>query len=54
MTTLLSKNKKRTLFISLIICFLSLSGKAFVSEENLVRLQGLEGKWQFSIGMNEE
>jgi sialate O-acetylesterase len=54
MKTLLSKNKKRTLFISLIILFLSASGKAFVSEDNLVRLQGLEGKWQFSIGMNEE
>jgi len=54
MKTLLSKNKKRTLFISLIILLLSASGKAFVSEDNLVRLQGLEGKWQFSIGMNEE
>ncbi|HEX7493347.1 MAG TPA: beta galactosidase jelly roll domain-containing protein [Bacteroidales bacterium] len=54
MKSLLSKNTKRTLFISLIICLLSLSGKALVSEENLVRLQGLEGKWQFSIGMNEE
>ena len=54
MKTLLSKNKKRTLFISLIILFLSASGKAVVSEDNLVRLQGLEGKWQFSIGMNEE
>jgi len=54
MKTLLSKNKKRTLFISLIILLLSASGKAFVSEDKLVRLQGLEGKWQFSIGMNEE
>jgi sialate O-acetylesterase len=38
----------------LIILLLSASGKAFVSEDNLVRLKGLEGKWQFSIGMNEE
>src|SRR5674476_477586 len=54
MRATLSKNKKRILSISLIICLLNLSGRMFASDENLVRLQGLEGKWQFSIGMKEE
>ncbi len=54
MTTLICTYKTRTLFISSIICLLSLSNKIYASEENLVLLKSLEGKWQFSIGMNEE
>jgi sialate O-acetylesterase len=54
MRTLISKNKTSTLFISSIICLLSISNKILGSGDNLVLLKSLEGKWQFSIGMNEE
>ena len=54
MATHLNINKKRTFLFSAIICLLSFSCKINASEDNLVLLQSLEGKWQFSIGINEE
>jgi hypothetical protein len=53
MRTYLIINKARTLFISLIICLLTLNGKASNGSEDLVFLHSLEGRWRFSIGMNE-
>src|SRR5665647_2141541 len=54
MTTLLSTSKTKTLLVTALICLLSQSNKIHASKENLVLLQSLEGKWQFSIGINEE
>jgi sialate O-acetylesterase len=54
MITIFNKNMIRNLFLSLIICLPSLGGKTFAREGNLVLLQSLEGRWQFSIGMNDE
>jgi hypothetical protein len=54
MTTLLNKNRTESLLISAIIFFLCLTAKVSASVDNLVLLQSLEGKWKFSIGMNEE
>ena len=45
--------KKKFIFIT-IICVLSLSGKIYAREDNLVLLQSLKGSWLFSIGINEE
>jgi sialate O-acetylesterase len=54
MITIFNKNMIRNLFLSLIICLPSLGCKTFAREGNLVLLQSLEGRWQFSIGMNDE
>jgi hypothetical protein len=54
MTTLLNKNKAKIIILSFIISLLCMSSKAADIRDNLVLLQSLEGKWQFSIGMNEE
>jgi len=52
MTTVI--NKTRAIYITAIICLLSFGGKISASEENLVLLKSLKGKWQFSIGTNGE
>jgi hypothetical protein len=54
MRTFLSTPKTRILLVLLLICSLNQGNKIYASEENLVLLKSLEGKWQFSIGMNEE
>jgi sialate O-acetylesterase len=54
MITLLKKRKMRTLFISALICLLTLPGKANPGNGDLVLLQSLKGSWLFSIGINEE
>ena len=54
MTTNFSKNIIRTLFALLIICLPNLGNTMFGRDGNLVLLQSLEGRWQFSIGMNDE
>ena len=54
MITLLNKRKMRTLFISALICLLTLSGKGNPGNGDLVLLQSLKGSWLFSIGINEE
>lgn len=54
MTSILKKHKMRTLFISALVCLLTLSGKANPGNGELVLLQSLKGTWLFSIGMNDE
>ena len=54
MRTISGKNKIKTLIISSVIYLLSSSAYANAGEDNLVLLQSLKGKWQFSIGMNDE
>jgi hypothetical protein len=54
MTTFKNIIKARIMVIASLICLLGFSGKAYASEDNLVLLKSLEGKWQFSIGMNAE
>jgi sialate O-acetylesterase len=54
MNKLLSKNKMRTLYISALICLLTLSSQGNPGSGNLVLLQSLKGTWLFSIGINEE
>jgi Glycosyl hydrolases family 2, sugar binding domain. len=54
MITILNKRKMRTLFISALICLLTLSGKGNPGNGDLVLLQSLKGSWLFSIGINEE
>jgi hypothetical protein len=44
----------RTLFISALICLVTLPGKANPGNGDLVLLQSLKGSWLFSIGINEE
>jgi sialate O-acetylesterase len=49
--------KNRTtgaLLISALILLLNQSGKANPAEDNLVLLKNLTGRWQFSIGINDE
>jgi hypothetical protein len=53
MRTFLNTYANKLIFISL-ICVLSLSGKVYAGDENLVLLQSLKGTWLFSIGINEE
>lgn len=50
----LNKRKMKTLFISALICLLTLSGKGNPGNGDLVLLQSLKGSWLFSIGINEE
>jgi len=54
MTKMISINKMRAILISSAICLLCLNASCNAYEDNLVLLQSLEGKWQFSIGMNDE
>jgi sialate O-acetylesterase len=54
MITLLNIRKMRTIFISALICLLTLSGKGNPGNGDLVLLQSLKGSWLFSIGINEE
>src|SRR5664279_27804 len=50
------QNKRRTgtLLISALIFLFSQSIKANPAEDNLVLLKNLTGRWQFSIGINDE
>ena len=54
MIKMISINEIRTILISSAICLLCLNASCNAYEDNLVLLQSLEGKWQFSIGMNDE
>ena len=54
MTTTVNKKMKIALLTTALVGLISMSNKIYASQENLVLLQNLRGKWQFSIGMNEE
>src|SRR5664280_237667 len=54
MIRLLNTKKMKTLYISALICLLTLSGKGNPGNGDLVLLQSLKGSWLFSIGINEE
>jgi hypothetical protein len=54
MTTIVSIKVKTAFLTTVLVGLLSLNCKAYSGEENLVLLQSLKGRWQFSIGMNEE
>jgi hypothetical protein len=54
MNTLISTRKMRTLYISALICLLTLSSQGNPGNGDLVLLQSLRGTWSFSIGINEE
>ena len=54
MKPLLKSNRTRILILSLAICLISMNSRATEGLENLVLLQSLEGRWRFSIGLNEE
>jgi hypothetical protein len=54
MATRFSIDKRRTIIIAVTFCLINISCRIYASEDNLVLLQSLEGKWQFSIGINNE
>ena len=54
MIKFLKNSRTGTLLISALIILFSQSGKANPAEDNLVLLKNLTGRWQFSIGINNE
>lgn len=54
MIKFLKNHRTGTLLISALIILFSQSGKANPAEDNLVLLKNLTGRWQFSIGINNE
>jgi len=56
MIKLFSSGRKGLYIISALtlICLLIQTNKVYGSEDNLVLLKSLEGRWKFSIGINEE
>lgn len=54
MKTLIKTHKTGILILTAIICMFLLNTRLFGSEENLVLLQSLKGKWLFSIGINDD
>ncbi len=54
MIKFLKNRRTGTLIISALILLLSQSGNANPAEDNLVLLKNLTGRWQFSIGVNDE
>jgi sialate O-acetylesterase len=54
MIKFLKNHRTGTLLISALIILFSQSGKANPAEDNLVLLKNLTGRWQFSIGINDE
>ena len=54
MIKFLNNRRTGTLLISALILLFSQSTKANPAEDNLVLLKNLTGRWQFSIGINQE
>ncbi len=54
MIKFLNNRRTGTLLISALILLFSQPGKANPAEDNLVLLKNLTGRWQFSIGINNE
>jgi len=54
MTKTVNTKIKISVLTTVLVALLSMGGQLYASDGNLVLLQNLRGKWQFSIGINEE